>query len=60
VSKPKAARGKKRRKPYMPPTLTKLSPVEAKRILEANAIPGDKQAKKLLEEINRHLPSKPN
>jgi len=41
------------RKPYKRPTLARLSPERAKAVLEANSIPGDEQAAKLLKEISR-------
>jgi hypothetical protein len=45
----------KRRKPYKPPALTKLTPETARTILETKSIPGDKQAEKLLETIRTRL-----
>jgi len=42
---------KPKRKSYKRPTLQKLTPEEAKKLLEAKAIPGDPQAEKLLNEI---------
>jgi hypothetical protein len=45
----------KRRKPYEPPAVTKLTPEAAKTILETKSIPGDEQAEKLLEAIRTRL-----
>ena len=45
--------GTRKRKPYKPPTFTKLTPEAAKAILEANSIPREAQAEKLLKEIRR-------
>jgi hypothetical protein len=59
VSKRKAARGNRKRKPYRPPTVTQLTPEEAKSMLEAKGIPGDQGTKELLKEINRQLENKP-
>jgi hypothetical protein len=55
VSDKKAASKSRKRKPYSPPTLKQLSPEAAKALLEAKAIPGDKEAEKLLKEIRRKL-----
>jgi hypothetical protein len=45
----------KRRKPYKPPAITKLTAEAAKTILETKRIPGDKQGEKLLEAIRTRL-----
>jgi hypothetical protein len=58
VSDRKSASGQEKRKPYTAPTVTKLTPQQAKSKLEAQAIPGDKQAERLLKEIDRKLKSK--
>ena len=57
ASKPVLSDSRKR-KPYKPPALTKLTPEAAKKLLEAKLIPGDGQAEKLLQEINRRLAAK--
>jgi hypothetical protein len=44
---------KPKRKSYKKPTIQKLTPEEAKELLKAKAIPGDPQAEKLLNEIQR-------
>lgn len=54
ASKPDPNRTRKR-KPYKPPTLTKLTAEAAKALLEAKAIPGDQQAEKLLQAIKSRL-----
>jgi hypothetical protein len=59
VSKRKAVPENRKRKPYRPPTLTKLTPEEAKSMIEAKGIPGDQKTKELLKEINRQLENKP-
>ncbi len=58
MSDRKSASGQEKRKPYTAPTVTKLTPQQAKSKLEAQAIPGDQQAEKLLREIDRNLPGK--
>lgn len=55
MSEKKATSKTHKRKPYEPPTLKKLDAQSAKALLEAKAIPGDKEAEKLLEEIRRKL-----
>jgi hypothetical protein len=45
----------KRRKPYEPPAITKLTPEAAKTILEIKSIQGDEQAERLLEAIRTRL-----
>lgn len=44
-----------KRRPYNRPILTKLAPEEAKTELEAKAIPGDEQARQLLETLRLRL-----
>lgn len=47
----------KRRKPYEPPAITKLTPEAAETILETKtkSIPGDEEAEKLHEAIRTRL-----
>ena len=45
----------KRRKPYKPPAITKLTTEAAKTILEIKSIQGDEQAEKLLGAIRTRL-----
>jgi hypothetical protein len=45
----------KRRKPYKPPAIAKLTPEAAKSILEKKSIQDDEQAEKLLEAIRTRL-----
>ena len=45
----------KRRKPYEPPAITKLTLEAAKTILETKSSPDDEQAEKLLEAIRTRL-----
>jgi hypothetical protein len=47
-----------KRKPYNRPTVTKLTPEEAKAVLEAKGIPGNEEARQLLEAIRLRLGEK--
>ena len=48
----------KKRKPYNAPTLTKLTPEEAKTALEAKALPDDENVPKLKEAAKLRLGGK--
>jgi hypothetical protein len=58
MSESKSVQTSPRRKRYFQPAIAKLTLKDAKAILETRAIPGDEQAKKLLEAINQRLGSK--
>lgn len=45
----------KKRKPYHSPTLTKLTPEEAKTLLEVKSLPDDQNVQKLMEAAKLRL-----
>ena len=55
ASKSVPNRTNKRRKPYKPAAITKLTPEAVKTILESKSIQGDEQAERLLEAIRTRL-----
>ena len=48
----------KKRRPYNRPTLTKLTPEEAKTALEAKGLPDDANVQKLMEAVKLRLGEK--
>jgi hypothetical protein len=52
------SRAPKKRKPYNAPTLTKLTPEEAKDALKAKGLPDDENVQKIMEAVKLRLGEK--